>query len=143
MFTAPSFIPSTSPFNSIFRSFRHHDPNTVEEWTSVLAMSSKYFIMPLRDLAIDRLAPTASGVDKVVLATNYNITNWLETAYTQLCQRNVPINAEESTRLGQLITVYISEVQDQIWLNNWQSNPTGYDAQIRELVRKKFRIEEK
>jgi hypothetical protein len=143
MFTPPSFVPSTSPFNLIIRSFRRHDPNTVDEWTSVLALSSKYFITPLRDLAIDRLAPTASGVDKVVLATTYSITNWLETAYTQLCMRNVPINAEESARLGQLITVHISEVQHQIRLKKWQSDPESYDVQIRELVRKKFRIDDK
>ncbi|TFY71233.1 hypothetical protein EVG20_g1772 [Dentipellis fragilis] len=57
--------------------FQECEVKTVEAWTSVLRLSTKWSFASIRKLAIDRLEPIASAIDKVVLGRTYTIDAWL------------------------------------------------------------------
>ncbi|KAI0060588.1 hypothetical protein BV25DRAFT_1807048, partial [Artomyces pyxidatus] len=73
--------------------------STVEEWKAVLRLASEWGFESIRELAIDRLEPIASAVDKIIVARSYDLTEWLVPAYAELCHRPSPLSLEEHLRL--------------------------------------------
>jgi len=82
--------------------FGEHKPRTVEEWTSVLHLATRWEFDSIRHLAIRRLEGlTISPVDKIVLSRQFNInTPWTHTAYTEICQRPETLTVIEARALG-------------------------------------------
>ncbi|KAI0058444.1 hypothetical protein BV25DRAFT_1965296 [Artomyces pyxidatus] len=74
---------------------------TVDEWTSVLRLATKWGFDSIRSLAVTRLEPIVSAVDKVILAHAYVfLADWALPGYTELCHRAEPLGDEEGRRLG-------------------------------------------
>lgn len=60
------------------------------------------------------LAETVLGdVDKIILARELGIREWLVPAYVELCQRPEPLNIEEATKLGMQGFWMISNMREQ------------------------------
>jgi len=72
-----SFIPSTS-------ASPYPDTKTVEEWTSILRLATKWNFLSLRELAVERLFGITSPIDRVVLSHTFGLPKWLPLAYAQL-----------------------------------------------------------
>ncbi|KAF9228863.1 hypothetical protein BS17DRAFT_213769 [Gyrodon lividus] len=87
----------------------------VEQWTSVLKLSTLWgFAMP-RQTAIDNLSRLAiPPVEKIVLARTYGVEAWLLPAMNALVQRSKPIDMEEASRLGIETALKLASVREQI-----------------------------
>ncbi|KAG6330947.1 hypothetical protein ID866_8140, partial [Astraeus odoratus] len=76
-------------------------PVEIHEWTSVLKLSTAWDFQATRQAAIDALhASQIEPVDRVVLAQQYDIKDWLLPALNQLAQRVEPISLEEAGQIG-------------------------------------------
>jgi hypothetical protein len=54
----------------------------------------------IKNLAVERLSAIATPVDKIVLGRRYNIFEWLENAYIDVCWRDQALTIEEGKLLG-------------------------------------------
>jgi len=80
--------------------FAKHDCNTADEWTSVLCLATKWDMEKIRDLAVSKLGPLASAIDKVALGHEFGVAEWLASGYAELCTRRQPLTPEEGKKLG-------------------------------------------
>lgn len=71
------------------------DMTTTHEWSAVLRLATEWSFDGIRTLAVERLEPIASPIEKIALSHSYSIAQWLPTAYTALCQRAEPLTAVE------------------------------------------------
>ncbi|KAI0931580.1 hypothetical protein AcV5_004967 [Taiwanofungus camphoratus] len=108
---------------------------TVEEWTSILALATKWEFLGYRDLAIERLSQLASPVDRILLARMYDVTPWLTPAYLELCKRDEALTFEEGVRLGMKDVVLLSEIRQGIRGTN---RVTMHDRNINVLIDRKL-----
>ncbi|KZT73327.1 hypothetical protein DAEQUDRAFT_464321 [Daedalea quercina L-15889] len=90
------------------------DLSTTEEWTSVLALATKWDFAEYRQLAISRLSQLASPVDRILLGRAYEIPEWLSTAYLELCTRDDALTYEEGMRLGMRDVILLSDIRQSI-----------------------------
>jgi hypothetical protein len=75
---------------------------TVEHWTSILRLASKWTFTSLRELAVERLFKITTPIEKIVLGHTFDLPQWLPIAYGELCERETPLSIEEGRQLGQL-----------------------------------------
>ncbi|KAA1470547.1 hypothetical protein DENSPDRAFT_705962 [Dentipellis sp. KUC8613] len=80
--------------------FHKCEIQTVEAWTSVLRLSTEWSFPSIRILAIDRLGPIASPVNKVVHGRTYGIDAWIRPGLIALCDREQPLSKDEGVKLG-------------------------------------------
>jgi hypothetical protein len=110
--------------HSIVRSdFGEHKIRTVDEWTSVLHLATRWEFDSIRTLAIQKLEGlTISAVDKVVLARQFNITSpWTLAAYTDLCQRPETLTFLEARALGLETAMRIYQLRETLRGGNGRS----------------------
>lgn len=110
---------------------------TMEEWTSVLSLASRWEFMSLHQLAIERLSSITSAVDKLIIGRQYDLPQWLLSAYTELCERREPLTLEEGRKLGVDDVVIISHVRHSI---RHVSNFNRSHETIAELVKDVFHL---
>lgn len=73
--------------NVVSSCFRAPKIVTFQEWSAVLRLASEWSFEDIRSLAIERLEPLATPVDRITLSHTFNIPQWLSGAYVELCQR--------------------------------------------------------
>jgi len=110
------------------------DLSTTEEWTSVLALATKWEFTDYRQLAISRLAQLASPVDRILLGRSYDIPEWITTAYLELCKRDDALTYEEGQRLGMYDVILLSDIRQSIRANR----VTTQDKNISTLIDKRL-----
>ncbi|KAF5365925.1 hypothetical protein D9758_006684 [Tetrapyrgos nigripes] len=115
--------------------FLEYEMKTVEEWTSILDLASRWDFSSLCRLAVNNLYTITSAADKIYLGHMYEVTEWLVPAYTELCVRQEPLTLQEGRRLGVDITTSIGQVRHQI---RYRSNLNRSHDTIVELVRRAF-----
>lgn len=120
----------------MYRSLIDPDLVTVEDWSCVLSLANKWNMADLKALAVQKLTPIASSVDKIAIAKKYNMVGhqWLLPAYADLCSRNVPLALAEAEKLDMQTVLKIWEVQHQI--TNWPG--MYYPPSIEQMVKEKF-----
>lgn len=74
--------------------------STLDEWASILHLSSKWGFGAIRALAVREVFALASPVDKIVLGRKYTMHDWLFDALVEVCERPEPLTLEEGRRLG-------------------------------------------
>ncbi|KAG6328814.1 hypothetical protein ID866_10276 [Astraeus odoratus] len=90
-------------------------PDGIEEWTSVLKLSTTWDFKAVRQAAIDVLNVSQIGpVDRVVLARQYDIKDWLLPALNHLAQRPEPTSLEEAGRMGIDFALKLASVRERI-----------------------------
>lgn len=110
--------------------FTKESPTTVEEWTSVLDVATRFQFDGIKTLAITQLAIIASSIDKIVIGRKYNINKWLTDAYRSVCERRELLAQEDAERLGMEDVVKIANV--------WRS---GEVVELKEdVVERTFRL---
>ncbi|KAI6141496.1 hypothetical protein BKA82DRAFT_161628 [Pisolithus tinctorius] len=73
------------------------------QWISVLKLSTMWEFVGLRNAAIQHLdipSKPVDPIDKVVLALQYNVREWLLPAFLALAKRPTPISIEEGRCIG-------------------------------------------
>jgi len=75
---------------------------TKDEWISVLKLSTQWYFLDTRDLAIKQLNKRSDvgSADRIVLARQYDVPDWLRTGYTDLARRNEEISPEDAQKIG-------------------------------------------
>ncbi|KAI8990696.1 hypothetical protein BD414DRAFT_484523 [Trametes punicea] len=112
------------------------DITTLEEWTSVLQIAHRYEFEEHRKLAVGRLEGIATPIDRILLSRAYDIPEWLETAYYELCVREESLSLGEGTRLGMADVILISDLRQRI-----RGSPTPFrmpEQHIRWTIRSKL-----
>jgi hypothetical protein len=89
----------------------------VEEWISVLNLSSRLEFASIRDLAVNNIAPMASAIDKALLGKRHGVKSWVMDAYGELCTREKPLSIEEGRRLGVDLVIKINELRHELFFN--------------------------
>ncbi len=112
------------------------DLTTLDEWTSVLALATKWEFEAHRALAIDRLSRLGSPTDRIVLARAYLIPGWLEEAYYLLCIREEALTLEEGQRLGMEDVIVLAELRQRIRAHVW--GYTLHEGTVRATIRAKL-----
>jgi hypothetical protein len=73
---------------------------TQDEWASVLALAHTWDFPAIRALAIQKLTPITSAIDKIVLAREHAVDEWLEDSYLAVCEAPKLPSPEDRRRLG-------------------------------------------
>jgi hypothetical protein len=66
----------------------------------------------MRKLVIRRLFPITSHIDKIVLALQYDVGDWLPQAYADVCEADHLPSAEDIRRLGFEVFVKIARARE-------------------------------
>ncbi|KAI5997631.1 hypothetical protein F5J12DRAFT_889432 [Pisolithus orientalis] len=125
MFLLPRGI-SKKEFESLLRAlmYRKHGTNRgldldCDQWISVLKLSTMWEFVGLRNAAIQHLdipSELVDPIDKVVLALQYNIREWLLPAFLALAKRPTPISIEEGRRIGFENALKLASVREKLRL---------------------------
>ncbi|KAK2463036.1 hypothetical protein APHAL10511_004691 [Amanita phalloides] len=98
-------------------SFAQCDIASMEEWTSVLNLSSKLEFTSIYDLAVHNIAPKASVIDKALLGKRYGVKPWVVDSYSELCAREKPLTIEEGRQLGIDLVIKINELRHELFFS--------------------------
>jgi hypothetical protein len=103
-------------YDFIRSDFGDHKPRTVDEWTSILHLATRWEFDSVRRLAIHKLEGlTISPVDKIMLSRQFNInTPWTLTAYTDICQRPDTLTVFEARALGLETATRIYQLREKL-----------------------------
>ncbi|KAG7091299.1 hypothetical protein E1B28_010345 [Marasmius oreades] len=92
---------------------------TIEEWISILNLSTRWDFTSLRELSITRISQVLDDPsDLIVLGIQYNVTSWLVSAYTEICERKEPLTLEEGRKVGVDLCVMIAQARHKIRYNS-------------------------
>ncbi|KAI5835357.1 hypothetical protein K523DRAFT_347156 [Schizophyllum commune Tattone D] len=89
------------------------DIETIDEWTSVLRLATKWAVPRLRTLAICEIEPKATPIEKVDTAREFDLgKDWLLPSFTTICTSSKPLDYEEAERLGLRTVVDIARIRE-------------------------------
>ncbi|KAI6037102.1 hypothetical protein BKA83DRAFT_4171815 [Pisolithus microcarpus] len=101
-------------------------PRGIEQWTSVLKLSTAWNFESLRQASINALMESGIGaVDRVVLSQQYHIENWLLPALNELARRQEPVSLEEAKRMGIDIALQLASVRERVTVT-MQTYPSAF-----------------
>ncbi|KAI6046753.1 hypothetical protein EDC04DRAFT_2887608 [Pisolithus marmoratus] len=90
-------------------------PHSIEQWTSVLKLSTLWSFEKLRQASMDALIKCGIGaVDRIILSQQYHIKSWLLPALNELARRPEPITLEEAKRMGIEIALKLASVRERV-----------------------------
>ncbi|KAJ7647890.1 hypothetical protein FB45DRAFT_734421 [Roridomyces roridus] len=115
--------------------FAARDIGTVEEWTSVLSLATRWDFFSLRELAMQYLDQNTAAVERIALGRRYDIPSWLTAAYTEVCERKDPLTLAEGRLLGVDDTIRIGQVRHSI---RYSANLNRHHDSVVALIRDVF-----
>jgi len=86
-----------------------------EEWISVLKLSNMWQFQQVRTLALQKLPyrwVRKSAAEKVALAFQYDIEQWLIPGLNQLARRQEPISVEDVQLLGLDVALKVAAIRE-------------------------------
>ncbi|KAI4517714.1 hypothetical protein K525DRAFT_177453, partial [Schizophyllum commune Loenen D] len=89
---------------------------TATEWTSVLRLAHKWSFLALRGRAIREVYRLGSVVDKIVVAREFELQDWLLPAFVEACTTERwldTITTEEAERLGAGTVLKIARIREE------------------------------
>ncbi|KAJ6565097.1 hypothetical protein B0H10DRAFT_2113908 [Mycena sp. CBHHK59/15] len=123
-----------------------------DDWISVLKLSTLWYFLDARDLAIRQLTGRAIGsVDRIMLARKYDVAPWLRSGYTELARREEGISLEDAAKIGWETTVMLYQTREAAIkgfltthrsYNNYQDNRFQF-ADVEGTFREEFRQAER
>jgi len=103
------------------------------EWVSVLDLSTKWYFVEFRRLAIAKITTLCDDViEKIRLGRKYRVYSWLFVGYEQLARRTEKISDDEAKIIGYLTTIFIYGVREKAYshLHSAVYSPLDYKATI-------------
>lgn len=84
-----------------------------DDWISVLKLSTLWYFLDARELAIQQLNGQSMGsVERILLARKYAVSAWLRTGYTDLARREEGISLEDAEKIGWETAVRLYQVRE-------------------------------
>lgn len=92
---------------------------TVEEWTSLLDIATKYEFIEARETAIEHLTKMEiDPCDKIAIAQRYDIRlEWVTESLIHLSLREQPLTYEEASKLGMKLFSQLAVAREALRLN--------------------------
>lgn len=101
------------------------------EWVSVLDLSTKWYFVEFRRLAITKITTLCDDVvEKIRLGKEYRVSSWLLFGYEQLARRTEKISDDEAKIIGYLTTIFIYGVREKAY--DYGYSQFDYEETIRE-----------
>ena len=88
---------------------------SLEEWISVLELSTMWQFKDIRARAIkalEGLTNPMDPVDKIVIARKFDVSPWLVPSLSELAKREKPLDLLEGYRLGLEWTLKVAELRE-------------------------------
>ncbi|OBZ76038.1 hypothetical protein A0H81_03084 [Grifola frondosa] len=133
-----------------FLYFGVYNPENIflHEWIILLSISTQLQFTKIRRYAIREVSAQQASLDPIkaiVLATNYDVPEWLAPAYAELCQRCRPLDEEEAEQLGARTTAQLCRAREVLREKTFSmfqhrrygvqySAPEHYDGELVERV---------
>jgi len=120
----------------------------VEDWTSVLKLSTMWEFSETRKLAIEKLSEVGMDlVTKVILAKQYEVREWLFAAYEGLVKRKESLSVAEAERLGLATAIRLYRIREECSRKfkppgPWSHPNAGTGTSVFGIQRVDFRVEE-
>ncbi|KAH7916587.1 hypothetical protein BJ138DRAFT_289051 [Hygrophoropsis aurantiaca] len=90
-------------------------PKSFAEWRSVLRLSTMWGFDNARDQAIKSIgAMTMDPVDKISLAKDYDVDEWLVPAIHDLVKRKEPIGVKDVEKLGLDLALKVAAIRERL-----------------------------
>ena len=96
-----------------------------DDWRNLLSISHRYECEHARERSIkeiDKLNPPIDSVDKIVMAKDLGVEEWLLPACVALVEREAPLTYLEAIKLGLNMTVLLSEAREK-YIRQQQGEP--------------------
>jgi hypothetical protein len=103
-------VTPADPTHSCYKSA----PTTVDEWKSVLKLSTMWDFVAIRQSAIDQLKDQIDSITKIVLARECQVDGWLLAGYEGLVMRAQAISVTEAEVLGLDIAIRLAQVREAV-----------------------------
>ena len=105
----------------------------------MLELSNKWGMAQVKALAIQKLTPITTAVEKIIIAKKHALPlvehrEWLIPAYTELCARRSPLTLEEAEDLDLPTILKVWEIQNTIMGSAYGCS----DEKVTEMVKQKF-----
>jgi hypothetical protein len=101
----------TSCIHYFLRAYGINPVTTLTDWIDVLHLSSKWDYTAIRSAALQAIFPLASCVDKIVLAREYSLNDWMPSAVGELVTRKAGLTLDEGHRLGMEVVIAVAEAR--------------------------------
>jgi hypothetical protein len=88
----------------------------LDEWLSILDLSTRWGFASIRELAIRCLKPPTPH-QRLVLARKYAIEQWILPALQELCERPLPLTPDEARLMGIEDVVLVGSVRESVRSN--------------------------
>lgn len=87
---------------------------TLEEWIGILKLSKMWSFTRVQEFAIEQMEPMLAmrPLDKVALAQDYGITEWLVSGLLQLARREEPVGLEDVQKLGLDTALKLADIRE-------------------------------
>ncbi|KAJ6481256.1 hypothetical protein C8R47DRAFT_1135174 [Mycena vitilis] len=85
-----------------------------DDWISVLKLSTLWYFLDARDLAIKQLNNRSDigSVERILLARQYDVASWLRMGYTDLGRREEGISLADAEKIGWQTTVRLYQTRE-------------------------------
>ncbi|KAJ7020613.1 hypothetical protein C8F04DRAFT_290901 [Mycena alexandri] len=125
-----------------------------EDWISVLKLSTQWYFLDARELAIQQLTNRTDigSVERILLARQYDVATWLRMGYTDLARREEGISLEDAAKIGWETTVRLYQTREAAIKSYTQSYPNRHSqygnqsrfqqADVEGTFREDFRLAE-
>ncbi|KAG2039834.1 hypothetical protein BDR03DRAFT_825379, partial [Suillus americanus] len=89
-------------------------PSTLEEWTGILKLSKMWSFTNVQEFAIQQMEPMLATrpLEKVALAQDYGVTEWLVPGLLQLARREEPVGLEDVRKLGLDTALKLADIRE-------------------------------
>jgi hypothetical protein len=101
---------------------------TQGEWVSVLRLAHRFDFASMRTLAIKQLSGLTTAVDRILLAREFAMDDWLRPAYIDICTMPDLIPDEDIGRLGLELFQKLARARDK--LKSFPAFPIGSATRI-------------
>ncbi|KAF9255989.1 hypothetical protein L218DRAFT_1081574 [Marasmius fiardii PR-910] len=124
-------------YTGLFFKAAENNPRSLQEYTDLLSIATRYECTDARRKAIDGIESLRpSPVQRIVLAEKFNVLNWLEPAYIELCERAAPLGLYEGEQLGLEKVILVALAREKVRSpcapqdTNWARPATGVFGRI-------------
>lgn len=119
-----------------------HPPKTPDEWSTILRWSTEKRIPDARATAIQYLSSSKlREIQKVQLARECNIADWLVDSYSELVRRDAEIEEDEENLLGRETTSKLFRIRDKYLQARYTIMGIGSTYDIDSAIHAAFKAE--
>lgn len=104
----------------------------MQDWTYILRFADEFELSTLRDLAVRRLTPITSAIEKLAQGRLYGVEEWIVPSFVELCLRDKFLTLEESLKIEVRAVHLIASVREDA--RGSKTDPGRLEEKVRELV---------